>query len=121
MVRSLGKTPGGIVRVSAAIDRSVNLIKSILINGDFFVFPSRGIMDLEAALKFTSSCEKWIRKTVSDFFRSNTVKIPGVSPDDMADLIIEATERATFDKLGISFPEANCIYPVGKRIKDLLS
>ena len=120
VVRTLGKTPGGIVRISAAIDRSVNIIKSILINGDFFVFPSRGILDLEAALKFSSCKEESIRKRVADFFRSNTVEIPGLDPDDLADLIIEATERATFDNLGISFIEANSIYAVGKRIKDLL-
>ena len=42
-------------------------------------------------------------------------------PVDLADLIIEATERATFEHRGISLPEANNIYPIGKRIKDLLS
>lgn len=120
VVRSLGKTPGGLVRVSLAIDRGVGLIKSILITGDFFVFPSRGILDLEAALKFTPSNEESIRKIVTGFFKSNPVGMPGVSPDDLADLIIEATERAEFEGRGISIAEANYIYPIGKRIKDLL-
>ncbi|TAK35743.1 MAG: DUF116 domain-containing protein [Chloroflexota bacterium] len=120
MVRTLGKTPGGLVRISLTIDRTVRLIKSILITGDFFVFPSRGILDLEAALKFTSCNEESIRGIVTEFFETNPVKIPGVSPRDLADLIIEAAERAEFEAHGISIPEANNIHPIGKRTKDLL-
>jgi len=119
VVRALGKTPGGLVRISLALDRGVRLIKSILITGDFFVFPSRGILDLEAALKFTSCDEESIRGIVTEFFKLNPVEIPWVSPDDLADLIIEATERAEFESRGISIAEANNIYPIGKRIKDL--
>jgi len=121
IVRSLGKTPGGLVRISMVIDRSVRLIKSILITGDFFVFPSRGILDLEAALKFTSCTEESIRKIVTGFFQSNTVEMPWITPDELADLIIEAAERAEFEAYGISIVEANNIYPIGKRIKDLLN
>jgi len=121
IVRTLGKLPGGLVRISMAIDRSVRLIKSILITGDFFVFPSRGILDLEAALKFTLCNEASIRSIVTEFFKSNPVEMPGVSPGDLADLIIEAAERADFEDYGISIAEANDIYPVGKRVRDLLS
>ena len=120
VVRALGKTPGGLVRISLVMDRSVRLIKSILITGDFFVFPSRGILDLEAALKFTSCTEESIRKIVTEFFQSNTVEIPWITADDLADLIIEAAERAEFESYGITIDEANNIYPIGKRIKDLL-
>jgi lipoate-protein ligase A len=120
-VRSLGKLPGGLVRISLVIDRSVRLIKSALITGDFFVFPSRGILDLEAALKFTPCTEESIRKIVAEFFKSNTVEMPWIKPDDIADLIIEAAERAEFEEYGITIDEANDIYPIGKRIKDLLN
>jgi lipoate---protein ligase len=120
VLRTLGKLPGGLVRISLSVDRRVNLIKSILIAGDFFVFPARGILDLEAALKFTPCTEQSIRKIVNEFFESNPVEIPGVTPDEVADLIIEAAERADYEDYGISIPEANDIYPVGKRIRDLL-
>ncbi len=120
VVSALGKTPGGLVRVSLALDRSVRLIKSVLITGDFFIFPSRGVLDLEAALKFTYCDEESIRRIVNGFFEQNAVEMPWVSPDEIADLIIEAAERTEFETCGIGMAEANNIHPVGKRVKDLL-
>ena len=120
IVRAVDKTPGGLIRVSLAIDKGANLIKSILINGDFFVFPSGAILDLEAALKFTLCEERVIREIIQNFFTKKRVEMPGVTPNDLAELIFEAIDRASYKPLGISVSEANHLYPVTKRLKDLL-
>jgi len=107
LVQAVGKTPGGLIRVSLALDRRVNIIKSILVTGDFFVFPSNAIFDLEAALKFAACDERVVQRVVGDFFRKNDVQIPGVKPDDLVDLVSEALDKASYESFGISLEGAN--------------
>jgi lipoate---protein ligase len=76
------KTPGGLIRVSLRIDPLRRIIKSALITGDFFAYPERGILDLEAALRNSSSRPADVLATVRRFFTGNDVKIPGVAADD---------------------------------------
>ncbi|MBQ03628.1 lipoate--protein ligase [Candidatus Bathyarchaeota archaeon] len=106
-VKSVAKTPGGLIRVSLSLDRPAGLIKTSLITGDFFVFPSRAVMDLEARLKNTLSREEDIREVVHGFFDETGSKILGVSPGDLVALIMEALEKTRYESLGISLPEAN--------------
>ncbi|MHA1581020.1 MAG: lipoate--protein ligase family protein [Candidatus Baldrarchaeia archaeon] len=40
LVHSITKKLGGVIRVSIALDKDVRVIKSVLITGDFFCFPS---------------------------------------------------------------------------------
>jgi lipoate-protein ligase A len=45
------KTPGGLIRVSMAVDTRAKVINQILITGDFFSSPKRAIFDLKAFLR----------------------------------------------------------------------
>ena len=121
VVHAVTKTPGGLVRVSLALDCGANIIKSVLVTGDFFAFPSRAILDFEAALKFASCNEDEIRNTVYDFFKSNPIHIPGVTPADLVDLILEAVGKSSYESFGITLEETNHIYPVTKHAKNLLN
>jgi lipoate---protein ligase len=76
------KTPGGLIRVSLRIDPLRQRIKSAFITGDFFAYPERSIMDLEVALKNSSSRPADVLATVRNFFAGSDVKIPGVEMDD---------------------------------------
>ena len=118
-VQAVTKTPGGLVRVSLALDRRANIIKSALITGDFFVFPSRAILDLEARLKGTICDEDEIQRIVYDFFASRKVRIPGVTPDEVVELIYEAVRKTEYEAFGISLTEANHIYTVNSSAKTL--
>ncbi len=120
ILHSLTKKPGGVIRVSLAFDRDARLIKSVLITGDFFAFPPRAIYDLEARLKFIPYSKHKIRQIVNQFFKETGAYIPGVTPDDIADLIIEAVEKLSYEQLGLKGEELNCIYPVTKHAKDIL-
>lgn len=106
------KTPGGLIRVSLALDRQSNIIKTALITGDFFIFPSRAILDLEAVLKGASCKESEIRSIINNFFKATRVHIPGVTPDDLIRLILEAIDKIRYESFGIKLEEANHIYTV---------
>lgn len=114
-VKSVAKTPGGLIRVSLSLDRPAGVIKTILITGDFFVFPSRAVMDLEARLKNTLSREDDVRGVVYGFFEETGARILGVSPGDLVALIMEALDKTKYEALGISLPEANHLNTVNGR------
>jgi lipoate-protein ligase A len=120
IVQAIDKTPGGLIRVSLAIDKGANLIKSALITGDFYAFPSRAILDLESKLKFAPCEEERIRDIVHSFFTTNEVIMPGITPDHIADSILEAVGRTSYENFGISLFEMNHLYPVNKNMKDIL-
>ena len=50
-VNSLIRAPGGLIRISIALDSKARVINQILITGDFFAYPKRAIFDLESLLK----------------------------------------------------------------------
>jgi len=110
-VHSLRKTKGGLVRVSLTLDLPSNMIKNALITGDFFIFPSRAILELENLLKNTLCEEKEIAKTVQEFFKTG-VQIPDVSPEVLTDLILEAANKTKYSAYGMTVQEANSIYTV---------
>lgn len=82
------KTKGGLVHIKVALDD--NLIKNIVISGDFFVFPPRAIFDLEACLKWSPVEPQTIRKTVHNFFETNDIEILWLSSDEFADILVNA-------------------------------
>ncbi len=121
VLQAIDKRPGGLIRVCLALDRGAGCIKSALITGDFFTFPSRAILDLEAALKFTPSDSDSIRCTVSNFFATHEIEIPGISTEDVTNLIIEAADKSSYEDFGVSLEEVNHLYPVTKHSKKVLS
>jgi len=120
VLHAIDKRPGGLVRVSLALDRRADCIKSILITGDFFTFPSRAILDLEAALKFAPCNEDSIQTIIHNFFATNGVQMPGIAAEDLANLILEAADKASYEEFGITVAEANHLYPITTCAKRVL-
>lgn len=96
------KTSGGLIRVSILLDRTRRRIKSVMITGDFFAYPERSILDLEAALKNSSSNPPELLQRVRSFFADNKVKIPGIEPDDFYYALYSAISRAEDKESGLS-------------------
>ncbi|MFQ6074866.1 MAG: DUF116 domain-containing protein [Candidatus Bathyarchaeia archaeon] len=111
-VHAVDKTPGGLIRVSMAMDKGAGVIKSILITGDFFAYPPRAILDLEATLKYTPCDEDAVREAVYRFFKISKARVPGASPGDFVRLILSAMEKTRYENVGISPTEANDIYTI---------
>ncbi len=111
-VSTVRKTPGGLIRVSIALNVPGNFIVSSFITGDFQIFPQRAIMDLEAKLKNLPADEESIARAVHEFFDETGARIFGVEPDDLIQLILEAVKKQAFSVLGISLEEANHLMTV---------
>ena len=88
------KTRGGLIRVSLRLDSNRQCIKSAFITGDFFAYPERSIMDLEATLKNSSCRPVAILNTVRQFFIDHEVNIPGVEADDFYHALYLAIDKA---------------------------
>ncbi|MFH1242252.1 MAG: DUF116 domain-containing protein [Pseudomonadota bacterium] len=117
LLNSVYKAPGGLIRLSLLIDDLRECIKTILITGDFFAYPKRAVLDLEARLK-NCRCNK-IEETVRSFFREARPVMPGVGPDDFISAINEALRKRDLKTLGLSVKEANYIHMVNDAIEHL--
>jgi lipoate-protein ligase A len=120
-VSAIEKTSGGLIRVSLALDRIGEVIKSALITGDFFVFPSRAIMDLESQFKYASYEETEIHRIIHNFFATHSVHIPGVTPNDLVELFLRALEKMKYESLGIELKDANHLYPINNGVIDVIN
>ncbi|MBU0733867.1 MAG: DUF116 domain-containing protein [Proteobacteria bacterium] len=117
LLYSVYKAPGGLIRLSVLIDETRDCIKAILITGDFFAYPKRAILDLEARLR-NCRCSR-IEETVRSFFRENKPVMPGVSPDDFIKAIDEALKKRDLTNFGLTLKEANYIHMVNDTIEQL--
>jgi lipoate---protein ligase len=84
------KAPGGMIRISVLLDRDRQRIKSAFITGDFFAYPERSILDLEAFLRNSSSAAADVLTNIHRFFEVNSIQIPGVNADHMAEAVCRA-------------------------------
>ncbi|MDF1538114.1 MAG: DUF116 domain-containing protein [Candidatus Thorarchaeota archaeon] len=120
-VSAVRKTPGGLVRVSLSLNVAGNFIESSYITGDFQIFPQRAVMDLEAKLKNIAADEESIRKNVLEFFEESGARILGVKPNELVQLILEATKKIAFSSIGISLNESNHLMTVNLMPDEVLS
>lgn len=88
------KAPGGLIRVQMRLDESLRIIKYVIINGDFFAYPSRVINDLENTLKNTPLEEKRIANLINEFFDGYNAEIPGVLPEHFISAVLMAANNA---------------------------
>lgn len=115
-LRSLFKGEGGIIRTSLVVDMVTKKITSALITGDFFAYPSRVILDLEARLKELPAVPEVIRETVSDCFAVANARIPGLTANDFAQTIIEALNKNQLTELGAHSEEVNALFMIGDKL-----
>lgn len=118
-LRAVHKTEGGLIRISVVVDPKTKRIHSVLITGDFFAYPKRTILDLEARLKDTPSEISILERTIHDFFLEKEPQIPGVEPEDFIVVISKALEKLNYGEFGIPLEEANRIFTVNSSLKDM--
>jgi lipoate-protein ligase A len=116
-VRALHPTAGGMLRPVIRCDRRHRHVQAIVLGGDFFAFPGRGILDLEASLK--GARVEDVRPIVQAFFEEGRVEIPGIGPGDVVQAITEALDRDRAGSLGLTTVQANATFAVGGRLADV--
>jgi lipoate---protein ligase len=111
---SILKAPGGLIRISAAIDTKARIINQILITGDFFAYPKRTIFDLESLLKNSRASSSRIEEVVRGFWADRKPKIPGIEAGHLIQAIEEAVRKMDLLPHGFDEEETHHLFPVLK-------
>ena len=118
-VSSLLKAPGGLIRISMAVDSRVRVINQILITGDFFAYPKRTIFDLESLLKNSRATPSQIGEIIRSFFSKENPKIPGINEGHFIKAVEEALQKLDLLPQGFSEEETHHLFPVSKPFKEV--
>lgn len=86
------KSPGGLIRVTLEIEDEV--IKDVLISGDFWLFPTSKLSDLEKELVGVKIRKEELNKVLNSFFERNQIQSPGTTVEDFVKTIIMVKENA---------------------------
>jgi lipoate-protein ligase A len=116
---SLLKAPGGLIRISIALDGKTHVINQILITGDFFAYPKRTIFDLESLFKNSKATPSNIQGIVHSFFSDQKPKIPGISETHLVQAIREALQKMDLLPEGFSEEETHHLFPILKPFKEV--
>lgn len=84
------KTPGGLIRVAAKTELKAQVLKSILLSGDFFTPDPSVILELEARLKDCPLEGDKLERIIRSHFEAYPGQIPGVSAQDVESCIRKA-------------------------------
>ncbi|MBN2420533.1 MAG: DUF116 domain-containing protein, partial [Deltaproteobacteria bacterium] len=122
IIQAANKVEGGLVRVTIALDRTQSRITDIYITGDFLSFPSRGLYDLESALRGKPFSRDILLKIVEGFFREGRIEIPGISPEDFYKPFDIALEKAAIASgHGFTLEKCNQISVTNGSFDDILA
>ncbi len=111
---SIVSTPGGLVRVSAAVDTKARVVNQILITGDFFSYPKRAIFDLESLLKNSKASSSESELIIRKFWKEQRPKIPGIEEGHLIQAVKEALEKMELLPHGFDEEESHHLFPVLK-------
>jgi len=111
---SILRAPGGLIRISIAVDTRTRIINQILITGDFFAYPKRAIFDLECLLKNTKASPSEIEGIIRTFFADQKPRIPGVKEGHLIRVIVEAVQKMDLLPHGFDEEEIHHLFNVLK-------
>ncbi len=115
---SVYKKDGGLIRINLKFDVQKQIVKQALITGDFFINPSRFILDLETALK-DAAFESAIAIAES-FFDEKRPEMLQLTKYDFINAIRLATEKLDYQRFGISTEDTNSIFTMHKPFNEAL-
>lgn len=85
------KTPGGLIRATIRMHRQI--LDSVTISGDFFIYPQESIASLELALVGTALNEQALHERTALFWHDQQIQAPGLTPKDVASVIMLAADE----------------------------
>jgi len=116
---SILKAPGGLIRISIAIDTKTQVINQILITGDFFAYPKRAIFDLESLLKNSKASPSNIEPIIRSFFSDKKPQMPGIKEDHLIQAIEEVIQKMDLLPHGFNEEQTHHLFPVLKPFKEI--
>ncbi|MFX0134804.1 MAG: lipoate protein ligase C-terminal domain-containing protein, partial [Candidatus Hodarchaeota archaeon] len=85
------KSSGGLIRVTLEIENDI--IKDVLISGDFWLFPTTKLFELEKKLVGTKISKEELNGVLNSFFEQNRVQSPGTTVEDFVKTILMVKEN----------------------------
>jgi len=85
------KSPGGLIRVTLEIENDI--IKDLLISGDFWLFPAKKLSELEKELVGVKISRDELIEVINSFFEKNTIQSPGTTVEDFVKTILMVKEN----------------------------
>jgi len=83
------KAPGGLLR--ATIRVRDQLLDDVALSGDFFIYPQDAIGTLTQALVGSALEQQELHERVTLFWQDNHIQAPGITPDDVVHVIMQAS------------------------------
>jgi len=118
-VTSIIKAPGGLIRISIAIDSKTRVIQQLLITGDFFAYPKRAVFDLESLFKNSKASPSHIEEIIRSFFKEKRPVIPGIREDHLIRAVGEAVQKIDLLPHGFDEEDTHHLFPVLKPFKEV--
>ena len=91
LIEDIYKATGGLMRTSVMFDSARQRIKQLWITGDFFVKPSRLVVDLESCLRDTAL--KDLEENVHNFFTQAEIEMLMLTAEDFIAAISQAVAK----------------------------
>jgi glycine cleavage system H protein len=91
--RAEKKARGGLVRAEVVLDGKTLIC--VRLTGDFHMFPVESIEHVERSLFDANLDEKALARTITGTYEHHRIESPGVSPGEIAAVIVEAARAAT--------------------------
>jgi hypothetical protein len=86
------KVPGGkLLKVSAEIDNDV--LVSVQITGDFFVYPEEELYHLEQLLRFHPLDRESLLYMIQSYLKQNNVQFYGITPEALTDALLHCASH----------------------------
>ncbi|MBU4032687.1 MAG: lipoate--protein ligase family protein, partial [Candidatus Thermoplasmatota archaeon] len=120
-IHSIHKGDGGIIRTAMNVNLQQKRIKSVLITGDFFSFPRRTILDLEAELKDVKADIGIISEKVEHFFERTDCTVPGFGASDFVEGVKKCLDKVEITRFGIPLHLANRINAVNATFASVIN
>jgi len=114
------RAEGGLIKTTLYVDLERQIIESTLITGDFFLYPSTALYDLEALLKHVKIDLKELTEIILNFFNTRNIQMPGVSATDFVQAMEDAIKKVTYTDLGFTLKESNEIFTVNTSLKQFI-
>ena len=119
ILRSIHKEKGGLIRVALKVDTKKEILREILITGDFFIHPRRAVYDLEAALK--NAPIRDLPGIVKRYFSDTPLETLGLTWEDFWRAIQLALEKLIYPKFGFTLEEADHLTAFHRTLPEILS
>ncbi|TFF95450.1 hypothetical protein EU546_03255 [Candidatus Thorarchaeota archaeon] len=85
------KAEGGLIRVTAEVVEGK--IEEIVVSGDFFMIPSKGIELVEWAITGAKAEREEILNRITEVYADRSLQSPGVTPEDITKAVILAVQE----------------------------